>query len=206
MLYPDAILVSLSLSSDYLTITTTDHPHGRSQRFYANVSFLRSLLDKGASVHDFDLLNSLQAWWINGDTIGFRITWLHSFGSHNGVHGYQQRFSLPMDVLVRALDGISVKHVILDPEHVSRCPVMFTDSANDTLHRVLNDRRKKRALIKALRDHFHWPNESVTLYRDFRDDFCFSARTLNGGLCLHQRTVMDRNGEKHTAFAYEVHT
>ena len=207
VMYPDAILVSLSLSERFLVIRTTDYAHGKSERFYASVDAFRCLLDKNTPVHDFDLRNSLQAHWASEKEIAFCFTWLHLIGPRNDVHGYQQRFLLPQDKLEAALNGDRVKLVLLEPEGNKRCPIVFTVSANEIVRRIVRNPLKKRALSKALRDHFRWQSgERVTLYRDCREDFLFSTCTIDGGLCLHQREVRGKDGMKHVAYEYTVHT
>ena len=73
-----------------------------------------------------------------------------------------------------------------------------------TVRNVLPDKRKKRALSKAMRDAFQWPGEQVVLHNDGGCNFFFTTKStfaICGGLILHEGK---RNG--YPAVYYSVHT
>lgn len=74
---------------------------------------------------------------------------------------------------------------------------------------VLSSPLKRRALSKALRDSFKWKgSKSVTLYRDWGDDFYFVEEGgISGGLCLSDyRKVVGKDSVERNCYRYSVHT
>lgn len=74
---------------------------------------------------------------------------------------------------------------------------------------VLSSPLKRRALSKALRDSFKWKgSKSVTLYRDWGDDFYFEEEGgIAGGLCLSDYgKVVGKDGVERNYYRYSVHT
>lgn len=74
---------------------------------------------------------------------------------------------------------------------------------------VLSSPLKRRALSKALRDSFKWKgSKSVTLYRDWGDDFYFVEEGgISGGLCLSDYgKVVGKDGVERNYYRYSVHT
>ena len=80
--------------------------------------------------------------------------------------------------------------------------------AANTLRKIQQDNRVRRAFSKGMRDHFHWPGDTVTLYSDGLHDFYFTADNgfpINGGLILHEGSVNTVRGT-FPKLQYSVHT
>ena len=206
--YANAILLTMMLSGDYLSIFTIDKAHGRSQRFLIKASMLGEWLNSndGTTLTDCDLHNFLSVYRFNRDTVTMRFSWL-SANSRNDLKGYQQTMLVPADQLYRALRGFRPR-VLVEPDVIPQSKLRFTGSAQGLIARISQDKLNKRALSKALRDNFHWRDAyAVTFSADWGMSFAFYDETgMHGGLVRHERTVRGKDGKAYVAVKYEVHT
>jgi len=137
-----------------------------------------------------------------GDNLYFDVFWL-SYYVGDTVDGFVQKFALPKRDLAEILaEGGS--RVFLCEHKTSRQAKIVTTYAGCTLRNILSDSRKRRAFSKAMRDCFQWPEETVYLRSDGRNDFYFTTESgypRNGGLILHENSNC-----RHPSFCYSVHT
>ena len=197
-LFANAILLILSLSGDFLSLRTVDHRHGKSQHFLIDCD----ILDDGRPVKD--LHNFLTLTLCKEDTVRMDITWLHEIGFSGELAGYKQRFELPVRAFIVALNGNEVR-TLVNAHEEKRQWLYFTSGASELLGNLIKDKAKRRALSKALRDHFFW-DEEVVLYADYHESFYFTTNSMNGGLCMHKRIVKGKDGVERIAIAYDIHT
>ena len=208
MLYPNAILISLCLNNQFLSIQTTDHLHGKSVRFLAHRFDLLKLLDgKVSQVCDTDLRNMMRCYIFNKKNVFFDMTFLRETDYARGtLAGYHQTFVIPCDSLRHALEGESMKIMLLNREGETRCPITFAESGHAVIARL--NKRERRALSKALALSFRWRDDEVYMSRDWYDrDFFFrSAHSISGGFLLSSRMIVGKDGREHEELRYSVHT
>lgn len=196
------ILVSISADESFMGLKTYDRQHGTRGRFLANRSVIDELLDapKGAVRYESDCGDYAMITRLE-DSLLFNIAWLN-YSGNGDVKGFRQDFTIPFLKLRLALDfSESVKHL-----YIPTPPKATIDArpAAATIHRIVQYKRKRRAFTKAMRDCFHWPGDTVTLYHDGGYDFFFttvSGFPKNGGLILHQG---EREGYPY--IYYSIHT
>ena len=196
-----SMLVSFQPDGNFITLTTVSRRYGKSQRFLLLREALFAFINFDAPVlYDADLNSFLRGYYISGDTVTFRITWLT--GSEF-VSGRVETFDLPVSVLKAVLQEQAVKHLV--DQSVMQCRIILKPSAQ-RLIRQLN-RLERRALSKALRDNFHWSREeTITLYEEWNNNFYFQTETICGGLCQHTDTIIGKDGKPRQRVRYSVHT
>lgn len=214
------VLVKLSLTDNFIALRTYDRVHdGRGRflidrdRFSAWLKDMPEIQDAGlreiitarigGAFYDTDCGHVLIAFR-EKQSIHFNTIWLSSRGAD--VHGFIQHFDIP-----------TVKLYALIDEHTSIRLVQYANSgsarisseyAGRVIRHIREDKLKAHAFSKAMRDSFRWKGDTVTLSNDGRDDFYFTADGswhINGGLILHESTVMTPIG-KCPKFYYGVHT
>ena len=198
----DSVKVELSNDGDYIGIRTYDRKHGARGRFLiARVVIINAMLEPEQKVTlDMDCGCFAELWHVGYD-LWVRITWL-SESSDRQVWGFKQYIKIPQKYLKRILPKIGRVKLLYQTERPNT--KIITTEANATISKMLENRHKRRALIKAMRDCFKWPNEVVTLYNDMGYGFYFVTKSgcpKNGGLILHEG---ERNGYHY--YRFEVHT
>ena len=196
------VLVTLSADKSYMGIKTYDRHHGSRGRFLVNRSVINELSDapKGTVSYesdcgDFAMITRLE----NG--LLFSIAWLNYSGDGN-VQGFRQDVVVPLLKLRLALDFSESVKYLYSP--APRRATIDARPAAATIHKIVQNKRKRRAFTKAMRDCFRWPGDTVTLYRDGGYNFFFTTASgfpKNGGLILHEG---GRDGYPY--IYYSVHT
>lgn len=198
----DDVLVTISADKRFMGIKTYDRKHGTRGRFLVNRSVIGELLDapKGAVRYESDCGDYAMITRLD-NSLQFSFAWLNTYGDGN-VRGFRQNITVPLLKIRLALDfSESVKHL-----YIPASPQATIDArpAAATIHKIVQEKRKRRAFSKAMQDCFRWPGDTVTLYRDGGYNFFFttvSGFPKNGGLILHEGT---KNG--HPYIYYSVHT
>ena len=170
------ILVSICCDSFCLGIKTYSRENGRHGRFLLRRELIEELLSEKSpgEIYDSDM-NSFIVVRLRDNSLLFQIYWLYEY-SEQVLTGLRQSFTLSIP---------AVKDLL-------------------TVRNVLPDKRKKRALSKAMRDAFQWPGEHVVLHNDGGCNFFFTTQStfaICGGLIMHEGT---KNG--YPAVYYSVHT
>lgn len=196
-------LLKIRRSGEFLSLTTTDRTHGRSQRFLINTERLRTWLeaDDGTTFFDRDLNNFVEFFRFNAEKVTLRLTWLKVSNGNGDLAGYRQTMIIPAEDLRKAIIGFRVK-VLTDPDAIPQSKIVFSESAQAQIGKIIRDPKEKRALSKALRDNFHWRDcDEVYVVADWRHDFYFTTDGMNGGLIQHKST---KNGRESVCFS--LHT
>ena len=198
----DDVLIKLDWDRGYVSVKTIDRPHHGSIRFMIAESLLSRVINdaEGSSVFDMDCGNFAQIW-AQGKNIYFRFVWLTSY-AENSVSGYVQNISVPEEKIAGLLDDHVPFRYLYKP--LLKSAKIDASRAQETLRRILQKSRIKRAFSKAMRACFAWPGEEITLMDDGGYNFYFVTKSgfpKNGGLILSGTT---RHG--HHCFYYSVHT
>ncbi len=150
--------------------------------------------------YDAALNNFLCVWYVDANTVSFRITWLS--GSEQ-VSGHIKTLDLPVSILTSALNDEPWRYLV--NQDVRQCPIVLKPSAHKMIHRL--NRLERRALSKALCDNWHWNREeTISLYADWNNSFFFQAETISGGLCQHTDTITGKDRKPRERIRYSVHT
>lgn len=191
----------------YLAITTYSRAHGKHGRFFIMKDALCEWLH-GLQTHPF---YDTDCGWILRfqrirDNYDIIIYWLSS-DSRDQVRGIRQRFMLPAALLQSLLmnNGAPIKMVYSETAAMAHIDVT---GASTTLRTICANKRKRRALSKAMRDCFKWDDDKVYLVPDFGSSFFFTTQSgcpSSGGLVLHETTIATPHGEFPKLF-YSVHT
>jgi len=209
-IFNNPILVTLSDSDPFVLLQTYDEKHGKSQRFYLTKRILHSQLDDGAegSFIEADLLNYCSVTRID-NSIRFTVCWLH--GNYaDDVSGYRQTLFVPVDKVVRALDGERVKHLSYQPVHLEKADIFFTKTAHAAIAAAKADKLKLHALKRVFRDNFcYGRNEHLVVQQDewVKGFYFFSTVSkYEGGIALHDTEVQGKDGKPHQKLYYGLHT
>ena len=131
--------------------------------------------------------------------------WLSEYGDGH-LKGFRQHVVVPCEVFGRLLEtGAPATYLYRPHDAQARIDTSHVASVIQT---ISEDSVVRRALSKAMRDHFHWDADTVTLYRDGNRDFSFrtaSGCPSAGGLILHQSSVRTPIGMRPKLY-YGVHT
>ena len=198
-----SVLVSLIPDSNFVTLTTTSRQYHRNPRFLMSIELARSFLDgTNPILNDADLNNFLSVYYVDAETLLFRVYWLQNIGGDRFA-GHQESFELPAEMLSAAINGNPARNIT--NKNVSQCPVTVKPSAQRMI-RSLN-KLERRALAKALRDNWHWSHaEPIDLYADWNDSFYFDSATICGGLVHHTDTITGKDGNPRKRIRYSIHT
>lgn len=197
----DNVLVKMSTDGGFVAFSTYSRQIGRKGRFLFGVGFLREIMENDVTKYDKDCSNFV-AVYRDGENVNFRFFWLSEL-SNGKIEGVRQTVSVPAAIIYYLIEcnelsiRASAKHLSTPERGGAK---INTKSAVKTIKNIENDKRKKRALSKAMRDCFQYAGETVCLFSDGFDDFYFVCETgwkINGGLILHK----DKGGYK-----YAVHT
>ena len=198
------ILVKLRADGEYVRIRTFDRVHGGSRCFIVRHEIIRKALS-GDTAIDSDLDGFFEAFERDG-MIQMRIYWI-SVHADDALSGYRQMFAVPEHLVQRVLDSedLEIRYLRKNAAKPTRFHAV---RAARTLRTIQQDNRIRRAFSKGMRDHFHWPGDTVTLYSDGLHDFYFTADNgfpVNGGLVLHESSVKTVHGI-FPKLLYSVHT
>ena len=197
------ILVNICCDSCYLGIKTYSRENGRHGRFLLRRELIEELLmgKSPGEVYDSDI-NSFAVVRLRDDSLLFQFYWLYEY-SEQSLTGLRQTFSLPIPVIKDLLENSIVTRSYLCKPLARSAKVDHWGAAR-TVRNVLPDKRKKRALSKAMRDAFQWPGEHVVLHNDGGCNFFFTTEStfaICGGLIMHEGTK-----KGYPAVYYSVHT
>lgn len=198
----NTVLITMSSDRDFVGIKTYDRQHGGRGRFLVNHLALTKLLEEaeGSVSYEEDGGNYAKITHLS-DGLRFSFTWLSHYGN-GSVEGFRQDVTIPLSKVWSVLDWTKpVKHL-----YIPETPWATIDArpARLTIHEIVKDKYICRAFSKAMRDCFRWPGDHVTLYRNGKYSFYFTARStfpVSGGLILHES---EKDG--HPYIYYSVHT
>ena len=199
------VLVRLSLTDNFVAISTYCRRHGRRGRFLIARERIRQLLnEEHASLLDTDCGHHVRIRQYNA-TLHITFDWLSEYGDGT-LKGFRQHVDVPCEIVLRLLEtGEPVAHLYKPHEaraHIDACHI------GQAIREIRKDPLARRALCKAMRDCFHWNADTVTLYKDWNDSFFFrtaSGCPACGGLVLHRTTVSTPVGAR-PRYSYGVHT
>ena len=206
-IFQQPILVKLSDNNNFVMLQTYDPQNGRSERFYLSKRTLVDQLDhtaEGVTIES-DLQNFCSVALVDTD-MTFVVYWLHGSGD---VQGYKQSFSVPVSKITQVLSGDSVKHL-----HVQDCSskarLSFRPSAHEAIAGIAKDKLKRHALCRFFRDNLNYgQREKLVIERDtwVKGFYFWSAETsFEGGIVLHETTVMGKDKHPHRKLFYSAHT
>ena len=206
-IFQQPILVKLSDSGNFVMLQTYDPQNGRSERFYLSKRTLTDQLDhtaEGVTI-ERDLQNFCSVALVGTD-MTLVVYWLHGSGN---VQGYQQSFSIPVSKITQVLSGGSVRHL-----HVQDCSskawLSFRPSAHEAIAGIARDKLKRHALCRFFRDNLNYgQREKLVIDRDvWVNGFYFwsSETPFEGGIVLHETTVIGKDKRPHRKLFYSVHT
>ena len=198
----DSIKVELTNDGDYIGIRTYDRNHGARGRFIiSRAVIINTMFEPEQRVTlDTDCGNFAELWHVGKD-LWIRITWL-SESSSRQVWGFKQLIKIPQRYLKQILPNTGRVKFLYQTGRDSA--EIITTRAAATISMILEDKYKRRALSKAMRDCFKWPGEVVTLYSDIDYSFYFRTKSgcpADGGLILHQAERCT-----YPCYYYSVHT
>ena len=197
------ILIKLRADGEFIRIRTFDRVHGGSRSFIVRREVLQKAL-AGDTAIDSDLDGFFEAFESDG-MIQMRIYWISV--NNDVISGYKQSFEVPLTLILRVLNSRDMMAKCL--YRATKKPTRFhAVRAARTLRTIQQDDRVRRAFSKGMRDHFHWPGDTVTLYSDGPTDLYFTTESgfpANGGLILHEGSVNTVHGT-FPKLQYSVHT
>ena len=201
------ILLKAERRDNLIAIQTYDRAHGRKGRFLILMDALQAWLD-GDREHSFcdsDCGNFL-ILHLYGDFCKMQLFWLSEYDSGD-MHGIRQDVEIPENQFLTLMQDGTPIYRLCKPQTGN---VRFDASPSTRVIRgILDDKRKRRAFSKAMRDNFCWKDDSrVTLYPDGADSFYFDASgswSLCGGLILHDGIVRTPQGNLPKLY-YSIHT
>lgn len=206
-IFQQPILVKLSDNNNFVMLQTYDPQNGRSERFYLSKRTLVDQLDhtaEGVTIES-DLQNFCSVALVDTD-MTFVVYWLHGSGD---VQGYKQSFSVPVSKISQVLSGSSVRHL-----HAQGCQskarLSFRPSAHEAIAGIAKDKLKRHALCRFFRDNLNYgQREKLVIERDtwVKGFYFWSSETpFEGGIVLHETTVMGKDKRPHRKLFYSVHT
>lgn len=204
-IFNDPVFVTMSCNDPLVYLQTYDPKHSWSQRFYLTKEALCSQLDDaGSSVTECDLLNVCNVARVNSG-IRFRMYWLQG---HDELHGYQQTFTVPFEVVKALLNGRCVRYLSYTRIYRSKADIYLTPSSQIAIAKA--DKLKRHALRKFFRDNFDYgKDEKLVIQRDeFVNGFYFfsTVSRYEGGIVLHDTVVRGKDGKPHRKLYFGLHT
>ncbi len=206
-IFNNPILITLSSSGFFIALMTYDQMHGRSQRFLLSKDTLYDQLGEHAesSIIERDLHNFCDVAHAR-DGIRFKLSWLRNSGDE--LKGYQQRFIVPVDFVVKALAGETIKYMYHEPVYKDKAPLFFSRSAHEAIAGF--DKLKRHAIRRFFRDHFDYGDvEHFVVQSDpFIHGFFFHSMVskYNGGIALHSTEVTGKDGKDYPRIYFSLHT
>lgn len=184
---------------------TFSEKHGNSRRFFVVRDTFAAWLNNSANLfHDEDGGSCLTARHLDDKRIMLTITWL--CGSPDEIYGRRESVTL-QKANIQWLISLEVPEITLLHQPHYPAPTFDFSRAAYSLNNCLADKRKKRALSKALRD-FGWHSTHMTMYSDGACGFGFSTNDrspIRGGLILHHGQKEAPNGNFEYVY-YGTHT
>ena len=201
------ILFKAERRDDFISIQTYHRAHGRHGRFRILRDALQDWLDgdRARPFYDADCGDFL-VLRLQGGVCKMRLVWLSAYGNGE-LRGIQQEVRIPEKQLLTLLQhGTPIRRLCKPQRSNAR---INARPSTEVLRKILGDKRKRRALSKAMRDSFRWNDDSrITLYPDGADSFYFEANgdwPLYGGLVLHDGIVRTPRGNLPKIY-YGIHT
>lgn len=178
-------------------LSTYSREHGRKGRFLIDKKRLDAWVDEAGkgTFYDADLASFLRATWRENGNLSVHMSWLRECFDGT-LSGTRQHFELPIEDF---MDAAECEHPVRLLATDTRKPGTVTLAPS--AHRAIGTmpRSIRRALSKAMRSHFDWPETETTIYADGKFDFFFRTDDgLCGGLILHTNS---RGG-----YSYGLHT
>ena len=207
-IFHDPVIITLSVNDPLVYIQTYDLEHSWSERFFLSKEALCSQLadDVENSVTECDLLNVCNVSRIGND-IRFRMFWLHG-NYDDDLYGYQQTILIPVTVVSKALAGERIKYLSTCPRSKDKAQLFFTNTANEAI--AAQDKLTRHAFRQFLRDHLSYSREEkLVIQRDeFVNGFYFfsTVSQYNGGIVLHEDTVIGKDGKSYKKKYFGLHT
>ncbi len=200
----NSLLLKLGFDGDFFSFSTYSRAHGHHGRFLVSPDALNLAMETDKTVFDKDIGSfiEIRTQLIDGrGVLSVRFTWLNAFAD-GSVHGVQQSAKMPLYLIRHILrTGETVKFLYQEPVAQAK---IDSSRAGETIRHIISDKRKRRALCKALRDSFQWVDDTVHLFCDFGDSFYFTTESgfpSNGGLVLFENTY-----DGHKGLCYQVCT
>ena len=177
------------------------------------------LVQRGAETQTFTFCREALSRWLNGnspfqytekDSADVAVAYRHgeklevSFQfldwAGNGLYRLAERsISLPLWEVQEFLNLPEGKRSFLCKDEPTPHAELVWHADHEYMQGILDDKRKRSAFRKAMRDKFRWRSSVVHLYPDGNDSFYFQEENgINGGLILH------RLHDGH--YEYSVHT
>ena len=188
----NSLLLKLGFDGDFFSFSTYSRAHGHHGRFLVSPDVLKLAMESDKTIIDKDIGSFIEMRTQLIDEHGVlsvRFTWLNAFAD-GSVHGVQQSAKIPLYLIRYILrTGETIKFLYQEPVAQARIDL---SRAGETIRHIIGDKRKRRALSKAMRNCFQWADETVSLYSDFNDNFYFTTESgfpSDGGLVLFENTI-----------------
>ena len=188
----NSLLLKLGFDGDFFSFSTYSRAHGHHGRFLVSPDVLKLAMETDKTVFDKDCSSFIEMRTLRSggcDHLSVRFTWLNTFAD-GSVHGIQQSAKIPVHLVQHVLiTRQPVKYLYHEPAAQAK---IDASRAGKTIRRIINNKQKRRALCKALRDSFQWVDDTVHLFCDFGDSFYFTTESGfpgNGGLVLFENTI-----------------
>ena len=201
------ILVKMQRDDNMIALRTYSRKDGARGRLLIFADALQAWLDgdRERPFYDADCGNFL-ILRLYGGFCKMQLFWLSEYGSGD-LHGIRQDVEIPENQFLTLMQDGTPIYRLCKPQTEN---VRFDASPSTRVIRsILNDKRKRRAFSKAMRDNFRWKDDSrVTLYPDGADSFYFDASgswPLCGGLILHNDIIRTPQGSLPKLY-YGIHT
>ena len=190
----NSLLLKLSFDGDFFSFSTYSRAHGHHGRILVSPDVLKLAMETDKTVFDKDVGSFVEIRTQHSGgryVLNVRFTWLNAFAD-GSVHGVQQSAKIPLYL---------IRYILRTGETVK---FLYQARAGETIRHIISDKRKRRALCKAMRSCFQWADETVNLFNDFGDSFYFTTESgfpSNGGLVLFENTY-----DGHKGLCYQVCT
>ncbi len=196
------ILITMSSDRNYFAFKTFDRLHGTKGRFLIGRDRMFTILNssEGTACYESDCGDYAKITRLE-NSLQLCVAWL-DYTNNGSIRGFRQDVTVPIRKIWLALfNSETIKHL-----YVPSTPQAIIDArpAADTIRKIAESKRIKRAFCKAMRDFFHWQGDTVTLFRDGGYSFFFTTMSgfpKSGGLILHEG---EREGYPY--IYYSVHT
>ena len=199
-----SLLLKLSFDGDFFSFSTYSRDHGHHGRFLVSPDVLKLAMESYKTIIDKDIGSFVEIHTQHSGgryVLNVRFTWLNAFAD-GSVHGVQQSAKIPLYLIRYILrTGETIKFLYQEPVAQARIDL---SRAGETIRHIIGDKRKRRALCKALRDSFQWVDDTVHLFCDFGDSSYFTTESgfpSNGGLVLFENVY-----DGHKGLCYQVCT
>lgn len=206
------IIVSfVPTNTGFMMISTFSEDHRKSQNFYLSIpNFLLWLNNSdpwGSQYMEMDIHNVFRATHGVNGKVEISIYWIGT-DSDDGIRGYLQRFSMNKAKLIDIMNDQEPHKVLACTElNYEQAKINVTQNAQTQIKKIICDKKKRRALSKALScNFFYGSDETVDLYASWGSELGFSTSGLYGGLVLHDAYVIGYDGKHHQKLYYSVHT